>query len=505
MSKKIEQYQELLQVLPRTNIKNSREYRKKALVMKQEIQEQREKVIKEIKKRYLGIIVSDENQEITILKDYLDNSERNLLYLNPYNDACEKMNLSEILYDLRKFYKNDLSKVNNDIKIALDKFNAVSVNLTEKDFKYGKEVETYMKVFFLVEDKNSKKIQEVFDKLYWKCPDLFEYINLCLRHLYSKNKKSFEKYCSSQVKGLEVTKEEEHYKNMYANYLQQTSSDIKVLQDKFLDGKLDIKEYDDSKVEKLKASLLMKEDENDNQIGNILKLSYSLYEYKNYLEFKNVIDKVKAIYQDKTNKNLTKSLIKSINKCEKKICKANKKIKIRKALFKAKAKTDKFYTIINKNLVELKDLYKNYDEAKFKEIVATRLNDNSTILDLLKIVSSFKIDFGKMLKEENEEITNQEILLKLKQLKEFILYPHNNIINNTSIIDNKDIVTIVLDKYKLMNIKLTSEQLEDSSIDSLISLVDKILINSYIKDSSQSFEKLNDACDLKKVVDISNS
>ena len=38
MSKKIEQYKELLQVLPRTNVKNSREYKKKALVMKQEMQ-----------------------------------------------------------------------------------------------------------------------------------------------------------------------------------------------------------------------------------------------------------------------------------------------------------------------------------------------------------------------------------------------------------------------------------------------------------------------------------
>ena len=70
MSKKIDKYKELLKVLPRTNIKNSREYKKKALVMKQEIQEKKKKVIKEIKKRYLGIIVSEENKEINILKDY---------------------------------------------------------------------------------------------------------------------------------------------------------------------------------------------------------------------------------------------------------------------------------------------------------------------------------------------------------------------------------------------------------------------------------------------------
>ena len=55
-----------------------------------------------------------------------------------------------------------------------------------------------------------------------------------------------------------------------------------------------------------------------------------------------------------------------------------------------------------------------------------------------------------------------------------------------------------------MNINITSEQLEDTNIDSLISLVSKILINNYINSSNQTFENLNDACELKKVLD-SNS
>jgi hypothetical protein len=500
MSKKIEQYKELLQVLPRTNVKNSREYKKKALIMKQEMQEQREKALKEIKKRYLGIVVDGSN-EIDILKEYLNKSEEKLSFLNQYNDSYEKIGLNEVLYDLRKFYKNDLFQVNNDIRISIEIFNTALVTLTEKDFKYGKEVETYMREFYKLDNKNLEKLQETFDHLYWKCPNLFEYINICLRHLYTKNKKAFEKYCSNQIKGTDLSKEEEHYKYIYSKYLQQESSDIGILRDKFLEGILDIKEYDDSKVSKLKAAILLKEEENDNQMNNILKLSYSLYEYKKYLEFKNLIDKVKIIYSDKNNKSLTKSLLKTIKKSEKKIKKANKKINFRRFLFKNNAKVDKFYNRINTCLLELKDKYKEYDEAKFKETIATRLNDNSTLLDALKVVSSFKIDFGKMLKEENEEITNQEIEDKLKELREFTLYPYNNIVNNITISDNSDIVTIILDKYKLLNINITSEQLEDTNIDSLISQVSKILVNHYINSSNLTFENLNDACDLKKVLD----
>lgn len=503
VSKKIEQYKELLQVLPRTNVKNSREYKKRALVMKQEMQEKKDLVLKEIKKRYLGITI-DDNPEIETLKEHLNNDERNLTYLDPYNDSYEKINIDEILYDLSKFYKNDLNKVNNDIKVALEMFNLVSVNLTEKDFQYGKEVEEYMKEFFLLKDNNTENINEIFDKLYWKCPDIFEYINICFRYLYSKNKKAFEKYCSDQVKDITLKEVEDHYKLIYSKYLQQTSSDIKILQDKFLEGKLDIKEYEDSKIEKLKASILLKEDANDDQIGNILKLSYSLYEYKNYLEFKDIIENIKKIYQDKNNKSLTKPLLKNINKFENKIIKANKKINFRTSLFKDKAKLDKYYNIINSSLAELKTLYKEYDDAKFKETVVTKLNDSSTLLDALRIAYSYKIDFAKMLKIDNEEITNQEVNDKYKKLKDFILYPNNNFICNTTIIDDRDIITIVLDKYKLMNINLTPEQLEDINIDSLISTVDKILINYYINSSKQSFEKLNDACEFKKVLELNN-
>lgn len=503
MSKKIDQYKELLEVLPRTNVKNSRDYRKKALVMKQEIQNDRDAVLREIKKRYSKIVIEKDDNDIDKLKDQLVDVERNIQFLNIYNDSYEKTGLSEILYDLSKFYENDLLKVNNDIQMALDEFKTVGVELTAEDFTYGNEVESYMKEFFKEKDIDSPKIHEAFDKLYWKSPNLFEYINLCLRHLYTDNQKSFETYCSNQVKELELEKEEERYKNIYSNYLNQVASNVKLLQDKFLEGKLDIKEYEDSKIDKLKASLLLKEDESGDQISNFIKLSYSLYEYKKYLEFKELLENIKKIYQDKNNKSLTKSILKDINKCEKKILKANKSSHKKIRIFKAN--TEKLSNTINTALLELKDHYKNYDDAKFKETVATELDDNSTLLEALKIAAAYKIDFGKLLKLEKEDITQEEIDEKLKDLEEFIMYPNNNIINNVTITEEKDLVMIILDKYKLMNINLTNEQFEDTNIDSLISTVDKILVNHYINDSEISLELLNDACEFKKILDSTNN
>ena len=39
--------------------------------------------------------------------------------------------------------------------------------------------------------------------------------------------------------------------------------------------------------------------------------------------------------------------------------------------------------------------------GKFKEKIATELNDNSTLLDILNILNSYKINFQKILKTIN--------------------------------------------------------------------------------------------------------
>ena len=503
MNKTIEHYKELLNLLPRNNVKNSRIYMKKAKIMRQTAIEFKRELVQDIKKRYTSVVITKENEEIDKLKTSLGDIKSNLYLLNKYNDSYEKSSLDEVLYDLKKYYNNDLIKVNNDIKKCLEIFREAGINLTYKDFNYGLEVNAYMDIFFKENNPESSLLKEEFDKLYWKCPDLINYINLNFRGLYFANKKKFESFYDNKLKELNITNKDEYlsnYKNKLSNYLLISSSDIKILQDKFIKGDLDIKEYEDSKINKLKESLTIKEIDEKEQRENILKLSYTLYEYKNYLKYRSLIEAVKTIYQDKNNKNLTKSILGNISKQEKSISKANKKLN--RKFFGGKK--EKNYETINNSLKELLPLYNEYDEAKFKESIANSLTDNSTILDLLYLVYGYKINLRKLLKADNEEIEKDELDKLVNSLEEFIYYPNNTIINNITINDTRDVVEMILDKYKLMNVNVTKEQLEETNLDSIISTVNKVIISNYINNSNLKFVDINNICEMKKILEKEN-
>ena len=493
MNKRIEHYKELLQVLPRNNVKNSKVYLEKATFMKNVAVEYKKELVEEIKKRYVGLFLVNENPELKILENYLGD-KKEYLYLLDNNDSFEKSSLNESLYNIAKFYKNDLVKVNQDINVAIQKFNLVGVNLTIDDFTYGSETIEYMRAVLVEKNPESNVLKELFDKLYWKNPSLIENIYLNFRYLYFKYKKKFDNYYNDKIESINLNLDS--FMTEYKKYLRIKNTDIKIIQDKILNNELDIKEYEESKTEKLKDSLLIKKTSLEIDNENILKLSFTLQEYKNYLRFKSLIEEVKLIYEDKNNKNITKSILKNISKSEKKIKKANRKF--------FKLKEEKKNNIISNALVELKNYYKEYDQAKFKEKVVNTLNDNSTLLDILKLLNSYKINLIEILKKNNEEITDQEIVLEENALKQFIYNPNNTFVNNITIKDTRDLITIILDKYKLMNINLTNEQLQDNNLDLFITTVNKIIVSNTISNSSLKYNDLNNLYELKKILDKEN-
>ena len=60
MNKTIEHYKELLNLLPRNNVKNSRIYMKKAKIMRQTAIEFKRELVQDIKKRYTSVVITKE-------------------------------------------------------------------------------------------------------------------------------------------------------------------------------------------------------------------------------------------------------------------------------------------------------------------------------------------------------------------------------------------------------------------------------------------------------------
>ena len=502
MNEKLNNYKELLNVLPRNNVKNSRTYVQKAAVMRDEASRVKKQVLREINRRYNETVIPNDNEDLKLAGEHLKDLKNNLYLLNEYNSSYEKSNLNKYLEELKKFYKNDFGIVNSNIKTILDIYNLVGVKITGESFFYGEEVSEYMNLF-LTNDINSPVLKDTFDKLYWKDPDLLHHIYLNFRYLYKNNIKEFDKYYENKLKEEGITNKEEFlkgYTEKLWHYIILKESDIKIIQDKFLDGSLDIKEYDYEKVSKLEHDLFVVDMSENERFDCISKLSCTLYEYKNYLRYKDVIDEVKAIYNDKTNKDITKSILKDISKHEGIVVKMNKKIAFRRKLNK-NANVEKFYNNMKTSLDELKRLYDEYDEALFKEKVVTLLNDNSSILDLLKLTLAYPINLAKIIKSKNEEITDEQLADEIKHLERFVRYPNNTIVSNITILDERDLSLLILDKYRLMNIMIRVEQLEFVNLDSLITLVKKIFICYIINRSKISYENLVSATEWKKILD----
>lgn len=499
----IDNLKEVLSVLPKNNIKQNRYYLKKAKEVKEEVASSLDQVKREIENRISKITSIEENKDLEKRNSELKSLEDNFYLLNEINTSYEKSNLSVILYDLEKYYHSDLEDVNKNIFLAIEKFKEVGVILTIKDFNFGNFVKEYMSVFFMnIGNLEVAILKETFDSVYWKSPEIIVNIKNNFRHLYFKHEKAFNNYYNKKRKELNISSKKDYensYKQKFLEYTTLKSKDIYRLLKEFISLEQDIKEYDKEKIDRLKESIFIEQTDEKNDHLTLLKLSNTLYEYKNYLRYQSIISKIKYIYNDKANKNSVKPILKQINKEEKNIKKMNTKIKIRIFFKSDKADLTKFNNSINNSLPILRDLYKQLDVALFKEKILNYLSDSSNYLDILQVAYAYKINLYKLFREDNEEITEEEFKVEYDNLFTFINYPTNNIINNITILEDKDIPLIIIDKYKLMNINVDKEAL-DVNLDSFINKVDKLLADQYIKDSILKYEDIVFVCDANKLL-----
>lgn len=497
MRNKIEEYRELLSVLPRNNIKNSKKYYEIAQDIKKEILEYREKLIEEIKIRASDIEYKD--LSVNNYEEELKTYKSNIRILNDYNDFYEKSYLDIVLKNISKYYKNNLFKVNYDIYLALKVFKTVGIDLKSDDFIFGRESNEYMKVYFEENDINSVKLKESFDKLYWKSPDFILYICINLKYLYQKNYKVFKKFYTEQriklfPERLEVYVNE--YKDKQKKYNIFLENNIELIQKKFIDEELDIKYFSANNIEKIKKELIIDPQYIYQEDENFKNLEYTLKEYRNYFKNKYIIEEVIKFYKEKIGKNELNNIIKSINKKEKKIISINKKIAFH-TKFRGKGfNPEKYYIKINEILNELTEDYTKLEDLRFKDTLNRVLDDNSSYLDVLNIANSYKNALVNIIKEKEEDTVTIE---KLEEIESFIYSPYNTIINNIMILEERNLAEIIIDKYKLMNIKIEEENL-NGGLDNFITVIEAINIYNTMKMNNIYYDDLKFLVSAKKIL-----
>lgn len=418
----------------------------------------RDNIKEEILSKYKDLIPNDiididENK----LLDCLDR----IRYLS-LNNYINKMEIDKNLYEIR--YSLSLDSINNNISLLLDKFSQVGINLKKEDFKYSISVYKYMS--FYLDNNNklefNKLIKEMFDSLYWECPNLVNYIYLCFIYLLDKYKDKFLLYIKNKYSATNgYDYELDNYYKLVIKNNEMINKNEYITYKKFLDGELRIDDYLDSSsikkeiiskfVDYDKYMVMSREDRLYfyDQIRNVYDelVDYLLLEKYSYL-----IKRVKEIYLNKNNyinnynsfSKKVKSLLKKKDSLNNKLFYLYNKIND-KSSKRLVSKYNKLFNQVNNKIDEINNSYDNYDEILFINEVINRLNDDSTYYDAFLVMCS---NYGYV----NSYMKDKEG--SYKELCDYLYSPYLSICKSIPFVSDIDIESKLDIKYDLFDMEV---------------------------------------------------
>ena len=478
---KINTIKEMLDALPKNNERNKKKFKDILLDNINTLNEDKNILLSEIKKRNEGYNSVSLNDHILLLNESLGDAIKNLILSNPFASSMQKSGLDKVLYNLCHYYTIDFESVNKNIKDTLDIFNKVGIELTSEYFNYSYYTNKYMTDLL----SNKEDLKSTFETIYWKCPDIIKHITLNFKYLYYLNEKKFDNYYKS-IDNDVVFK----YKEIVSELEIETREDKYILLNDLLSGKLNISDFKSDKIKSLSLTF----SNNECTSEDLINLSHSLIEYKWYESIKYIVEDIINKYNEKDKyKGLYNKTKKNIQKKEKTLFKENKKIV--KYISKNKlSKVDYLNNIINNNLSELDVLYEELETNYFLEQLL-KLNDESRIKDILLLaVSNFNYLIELFKSKELEYDKEYDILFKLTY------NPYSTIIDNVWIKDEKDISLIIIDKYNLYGYMLTKDMLNLENIDSLINNVNLLITSYYVNKFNITEERINFMKDAKNLI-----
>lgn len=530
IEKQIQIDKEVISVLPRNGIKAIKTLLKTIKDMSEKYENLNEKCLKEIENRYVEMTSVKENKEISEINQEIlkyNTAEKNI----DNRSSFEKMELDRVEYNINGYYKSNLERLNKELMSCIKQFNKVGIKLTSNDFIMSEYINKYMDVL-LKEAYNdnieSEAIKNEFEKVYWECSEVVSHLYVNVRYIYDKYENQVDKFYSEKVQeilrnfSLTIEEIKEKKSELIKNKEQIEDIDNKVILDKFYTGSLNINDYKEDNYKKIYAELTDKnitnlaKNEKSMIDENIQKLNKNLAEYRKYTEYKFLVQDVLKTRQeilnllkenkDKKVKKTKYVLIKEeIKKLQAEIFKLNSKImKSKKGFFEIKKSEEKKDNILNlkrNNLIlDLKEKYMQLDEEIIKQSILQNIDETSSLLDVLKFASRYYGYMAKIMIKNNEEITDKEIGENIRKIREFIDFSDFTVINHVRISDKKELPIIIKDKYKLLGMQISKENLEEDGIDDFIRKVR--IINNYnnIEKSKFSIKDLEYIMNVKEIL-----
>lgn len=472
--KDIETVKANLEILPKKTKVNKAKYNEYLEEQLKKITPMIEEAEKEISKRVEQIKKHNTEESLPEERELLDITKvKRLSFLS---SSSNKMNLDYYLYELSSFENNNLEKINGVILKILLAFKEVGIILTPKDFEYSEVVQKYMDT--LINDYDN--IEKVFDDIYWENSNIITQIELNIRYLYFKHKKEIDKYYQSlKEEPLEeyLTKYIELKTNQKLNEYQNRT----YLFNNFINHTLMLTDYSEKTIDGLLTDIILDREDEDNYL-NLTKLSSSLSEYNEYLNFEYIIKDIKELFTKKEEyKGKYDLKLKDITKKEKELFSLNKQIN-KTGLFKPNLKKiNELKLKRNTTITDILSLYIELDELTIQNDIYNNVTNETTYQDILKLTCFNTKYFIKLLKDQIDNLTIEDINQNITNLFEYAFGSEINIISNIAISEEKDIPKIIKDKYRLLNISINEENLNKDDIEKVQKNIEDLIIYYNIK------------------------
>ena len=480
---------EVLSNMPVNNRKNKSKYLEYILEQLDIFTKERDILYNEIVSRVKTIKAKERNNVISFddIDKKIEELRNELLIFNQFNSPYEKIDMDRIIYEINHYYKDNLDALNEDIRDAIKCFQTVGVNLTIQDFCYSEYVNKYMSVI-LCNDNNSKDIKKRLDDVYWKSPSVMKQIASNFDYLYYKYEKYFVRYYQNKEKEILLGKKYKDICCEYCKFIRDKDIeeyDINNVVKLIMNNSINIKDYSEDKLKSYEDSI----SSGSVDMENYIELYYSLLEYKVYKEYGFIIDKIKELFQNRNQyKNQYKNIKKEIDRLERNLFKINKKIRFQDKYFKNQKKRELLELEVNKLTDSLNLKYNELHEGYVNEKISL-FNAHVSYYDVLRLVVSNYVYFRRLVLDNQEGISDKEILESRDFLSRFLLNDNLHFLPNIMIMDDVNISQIIGDKYKLLNINISDEEI-DSNTDGYMEIIKKILIINSINTSNITYDEL---------------
>ena len=488
LKERIAKEKETLETLPENTISNKEKKKEYIENTKKDLDSLEENLFNEITKRYMLLNEIRENESIALLKQ---EEEKLTLFKkwNEYNTTYEKMHLDYYLYQLHRYYKEDLKSVNLCISTLLESFKTVGVTLTPNDFYFHPLAKEYINTI-INNSENEEHIHKSFEDIYWKCTNIVRIIEMNFKSLYYKNSKKIEKYYQDNKKQIMEHYNEQEIYDAYCNTVNKRltleSIDIYNILQKFLSKEITLLDITPENIEKKKNRLFKVEVEDKISILNKLKIS--IIEYEKYQKYQYIIQDMKERLKEKEKyKGTLEAKLKEIEKLEKELLNYN--VKKEKALnsksifarFRKQKRDEQLTFTIQSTLEKIEILYKELDDIKYNDLISEKLTSDTNISETLKMASSNYLYFVKLTKILDENKNIKEIT---EEFQEFVAFTNSfsfaisfTILNNIYLLEEKNIAEVISDRYKLSSVAIEKEDFNPDSLVEIKKAVNDIILN----------------------------